>query len=549
MRLRRLRRGRVGPAAQLVPALDEPTGATPPRHFSVLIVGSGFAGLGAAIQLDLAGRPDFLVIERGSEVGGTWRDNTYPGAACDVPSQLYSFSFAPNPNWSRTFSPQPEIQQYLRDTAARSGTLDRHLFNCELLAARWESAAKRWQVRTSKGTFTADFLVTAFGGLSEPRYPAVPGIEQFAGTIFHSARWRRDCDLADRQVAVIGTGASAIQLVPQIAAAAGHLDVYQRTAPWIMARGDRKFSRAERWAFRWVPGLQRLKRLLMLAGRDANSVAFCYAPRILQLVSARASAHRDRQITDPELRRRLTPSYLLGCKRVLLSDDFYPALAGESVELISEPITQVRADGIVTADGIVHPADVLILATGFRATDSPAADLIVGATGRSLGETWRTDGQQAYKGSTIAGFPNMLMLVGPNTGVGNTSMIFMIESQLRYLLDALRRMEHFGLATIEPTADAQRRFNVALQRRMAGTVWMTGCASWYLDGRGRNTTLWPRFGFLFRAATRRFDLDAYLVTPQSGEVDDGTWPIAGPALPTAKQSARKDVAKTANRLA
>ncbi|MET0967287.1 MAG: NAD(P)/FAD-dependent oxidoreductase, partial [Nakamurella sp.] len=229
------------------------------------MVGSGFAGLGAAIQLDLAGRQDFLVIDRGSEVGGTWRDNTYPGAACDVPSQLYSFSFAPNVNWSRTFSPQPEIQQYLRDTAARSGTLDRHLFNCELLSARWEAEAKRWAVHTTRGTFTADFLVTAFGGLSEPKLPVIPGIDQFAGAIFHSASWRHDCDLAGRRVAVIGTGASAIQFVPQIATVAGHVDVYQRTAPWIMARGDREFSRPERFFFRRVPGFQRLKRQLLLA--------------------------------------------------------------------------------------------------------------------------------------------------------------------------------------------------------------------------------------------------------------------------------------------
>jgi cation diffusion facilitator CzcD-associated flavoprotein CzcO len=517
--LRRLRAGRHR-TAQLVSArAAHAPGNSPPRHVQVLIVGSGFAGLGAAIQLELAGRRDFLVIERGSEVGGTWRDNIYPGAACDVPSQLYSFSFAPNPNWSRTYSSQPEIAQYLRDTAARSGTLDRHLFNCELLSARWQSDAKRWTVHTSRGTFTVDLLVTAFGGLSEPKLPGIPGIEQFAGTVFHSASWPRDCDLAGRRVAVIGTGASAIQFVPQIAPLVGHLDIYQRTAPWIMARQDREFSRAERLAFRLIPGLQRLKRQLLLAGRDANSLAFCYAPRILQLVSARATAHRDRQIADPELRRRLTPDYLLGCKRVLLSDDYYPALVSESVDLVTEPIAHIRAAGVVTTDGVFRAADVLILATGFRATDSPAADLITGATGRTLGETWRTGGQQAYKGTTVAGFPNMFMLVGPNTGVGNTSMIYMIESQLRYLLDALRRMDRYEIATVEPTSYAQRRFNIALQRRMARTVWMTGCASWYLDARGRNTTLWPKFGFLFRTATRRFDLDAYRVTLRLSAVE------------------------------
>ncbi|MET0965530.1 MAG: NAD(P)/FAD-dependent oxidoreductase, partial [Nakamurella sp.] len=316
-------------------------------------------------------------------------------------------------------------------------------------------------------------------------------------------------------VAVIGTGASAIQLAPQIAAAAGHLDIYQRTAPWIMARGDREFSRTERWAFRKIPGFQRLKRQLILAGRDTNSIAFCYAPWILQLVSARATAHRNRQIADPVLQRRLTPDFVLGCKRVLLSDDYYPTLLMDSVDLVTDPITRICADGLVTAGDVLRRADVLILATGFHATDSPAAELITGTDGRTLGETWREQGQQAYKGTTIAGFPNLFMLVGPNTGVGNTSMIYMIESQLRYLLDAVRRMERHGLATMEVTAQAQRRFNTALQRSMDRTVWTTGCASWYLDAHGRNTTLWPRFGFLFRAATRRFDLDAYRVTYRS----------------------------------
>lgn len=485
-----------------------------PRHVSVLIVGSGFSGLGAAIQLELDGRPDFLVIERGNEVGGTWRDNTYPGAACDVPSQLYSFSFAPNPNWTRTYSPQPEIQQYLRDTAARSGTLDRHLFNCELQSACWESSGQ-WVVHTTRGTFTADILVTAFGGLSEMKLPAIAGMDEFAGDIFHSANWNHECDLAGRRVAVIGTGASAIQFVPQIAPVAAHLDLFQRTAPWIMARRDRTFTRTERFAHRWLPGFQRLKRQLIYAARDGNSVAFCYAPWILKRVSARASTHRDRQVVDPGLRRRLTPDFVMGCKRVLLSDDYYPALAGDAVTLVTEPITRVCAEGVRTADGGLHAADVLILATGFHATDSPAAELITGATGRTLGQTWRSEGQQAYKGTTVAGFPNMFMLVGPNTGVGNTSMIYMIESQVRYLLDALRLMDRHDLATVELTSDAQRRFNTSLQRSMARTVWATGCVSWYLDAHGRNTTLWPRFGFLFRAATRRFDLDAYRVSTRA----------------------------------
>ena len=494
-------------------------GGTPePRHVAVLIVGSGFAGLGAAIALDRAGHRDFLVIERGGEVGGTWRDNTYPGAGCDVPSHLYSFSFAPNPDWSQVYAPQPEIQQYLRRTAQLSGTLDRHLFHCEMLAARWAAAARRWVVRTSRGVITADLRVTAFGGLCEPKLPDIPGIDTFAGAVFHSARWNHDVDLAGKRVAVIGTGASSIQLVPEIARTAEHLDVYQRTAPWIMPRANRIYSPAQRLAFRAVPGYQRLRRGLTYASFDATSLAFCYAPGILDLLSRQASRHLRRQVRDPATRAAVTPQFHLGCKRILFSNDYYPALCRETVDLVTSPIAELRSAAAVTADGAVRPIDVLIVATGFRATDSPAADLITGADGRTLGEQWREFGQQAYKGSTVAGFPNLFSLIGPNTGTGNMSMIYMIESQLNYLLDAVRVMDRYQLTTIEVRAADQDRFNAGLARRMPRTVWATGCASWYQDARGRNTALWPDFAFRFRAMTRRFDVDAYRVTVRDDAV-------------------------------
>ena len=483
-----------------------------PSRVSVLIVGSGFSGLGAAIRLDRAGRRDFLVIERAADVGGTWRDNTYPGAACDVPSQLYSFSFATDPDWSRLYSPGWEIQDYLRRTAERSGTLDRHAFDCEMLAAHWDTAAGQWVVETTRGTVTATVLVTAFGGLSEPRLPDIAGIEMFSGEFCHSARWDHAFDFTGKRVAVIGTGASAIQLVPEIAAVAAHLDVYQRTAPWIMTRGDRAYSKARRRAFRRVPGYLRVTRGLLYARRDLNSLLFCYAPGLLELASRQAARHLARQVTDPQLRRRLTPSFVMGCKRVLLSDDYYPAIARDTVDLVTEPIAEIQPDGIRTADGTFRQVDAIISATGFHATDHPAADLIKGADGRTLGEQWRDGGQQAYKGTTVAGFPNMFVMVGPNTGTGTTSMIYMIESQLNYLIDALTVMDRLGLATVEVHRAAMTRFNDVLQRRMAKTVWATGCASWYLDSRGRNTTLWPRLGVAFRAITRRFDLDAYRIT-------------------------------------
>jgi cyclohexanone monooxygenase len=390
-----------------------------------------------------------------------------------------------------------------------------------MLAAKWDGAAGEWVVETSRGAIRATVLVTAFGGLSEPHLPDIPGIETFAGELCHSARWDHNYDFAGKRVAVIGTGASSIQLTPEIACVAAHLDVYQRTAPWIMTRGDRAYSPARRRAYRRVPGYLKAVRGLTYAGRDLNSIGFCYAPGLLRIVSRRASRHLHRQIADPRLRERLTPDFVMGCKRILLSDDYYPAIAGETVELVTDPITAVRPDGIVTADGTFRAVDAIISATGFRATDHPTADLIKGADGRTLGEQWRTDGQQAYKGSTVAGFPNMFVLVGPNTGTGNTSMIYMIESQLNYLIDAMRVMNRFGLATIDVHPEAMTRFNADVQRRMRRTVWTTGCASWYLDAHGRNTTLWPRFGFAFRATTRRFDLDAYRITMRPSAIEPG----------------------------
>jgi cation diffusion facilitator CzcD-associated flavoprotein CzcO len=481
-----------------------------PRHVAVLIVGSGFAGLGAAIRLERAGHHDFLVIERGPEVGGTWRDNTYPGAACDVPSHLYSFSFAQNPSWTRSFSTQPEIQAYLRRTAQTSGTLDRHLFDCELLAARWEAASARWVVRTSRGAFTADMLVTAFGALCEPALPDIPGIASFAGEVFHSSRWDHATSLAGKRVAVIGTGASSIQLVPQIAQQVAHLDVYQRTAPWVMPRRDRAYSRLERLAFARVPGFQRLSRGLIYAGRELTAIGFSYRPQILKMAQKQALRHLHAQISDPALRAAVTPAYTMGCKRVLLSNDYYPALARDTVEVVTTPIASVQPDGVVTSDERLRPVDVLIVATGFHVTDSPAADLIEGADGRTLGAHYRDVGQQAYKGIATAGFPNLFTLVGPNTGLGHTSMIYMIESQLNYLVAALGVVRDQGLSTVEVRQQAQDRYNEDLQRRMRRTVWTTGgCASWYLDEQGRNTTLWPGFTFAFRAITRRFDLESY----------------------------------------
>lgn len=496
------------------PATEATSGGR--RHVGVLIVGAGFAGLGTAIRLAKDGRRDFLVIDRGHEVGGTWRDNTYPGAACDVPSHLYSYSFALNPNWSRSFSPQAEIQDYLRRVARKHGVLDRHLFDTEVLHARWDTASAQWLVDTTSGDFSADVLVGAVGALCEPALPDIKGIESFRGDIFHSARWNHDANLAGKRVALIGTGASAIQIGPAIADRVGHLDVYQRTAPWVMPRHDRAYPAAEKLAYRHVPFLQRLAREAIYWGRETYVLGFAVQPRILRVAQRIAERNIARGITDPQLRARVTPDWQIGCKRILLSNDWYPMLAKEHVDLVTDPIAEIREGAIVTANGDVREVDAIVVATGFHVTDSPTYRQIVGADGRSLADVWDAEGQQAYKGATVAGFPNLFFVIGPNTGLGHSSMVYMAESHINYVASALAEMDRYGLATVEVRPDVQRRYNRALQKRMRHTIWTTGgCSSWYLDAHGNNTTLWPNFTFVFRQLTRHFDLAAYRSTARS----------------------------------
>ncbi len=484
-----------------------------PGHVHVLVVGAGFGGLAAAIQLTRSGEPDVLVIDRGSEVGGTWRDNTYPGAACDVPSQLYSFSFAPNPDWTRSFSPQPEIQAYLRRVARDSGVLDRFRFGVTMQHAEWDDAATLWRVYTTSGELTADLLVSAGGALSDAKMPDIDGIGTFAGQVFHSSQWNHDADLTGKRVAVIGTGASAIQIVPQLAAQVAHLDVYQRTAPWVMPRRDRAFTAIERLAFRHVPGAQKLARALVYLGREATVPMFTVQPKIGRVAQQQALRHLRGAIADPDLRRKVTPNFALGCKRVLLSNDWYPALARDNVDLLTSGITRIEPDAVVTADGARHEVDALVVATGFMPTELPISRAIVGRGGETLAQAWSRDGVQAYKGATVHGFPNLFFLVGPNTGLVHSSMVFMIESQVAYLVDAVRSMRAQGLATVEVLEDRQRRYNDALQRRMKHTVWNSGgCSSWYLDDHGRNVTLWPRSTITFRRMTAHFDSAAYAST-------------------------------------
>jgi cation diffusion facilitator CzcD-associated flavoprotein CzcO len=483
-------------------------------HVGVAVIGGGLAGLATAIRLRERGWDDFLVLERGDRVGGTWRDNDYPGATCDVASHLYSYSFALNPEWSRSFSGQGEIQRYIEDVTARYRLQARQLFGCEVLSATWLDDAARWELKTSRGPITADILIGAYGALCEPALPDIEGIDSFAGPIFHSARWSHDVDLTGKRVAVIGTGASAIQIVPAIADRVGRLEVYQRTAPWIVYKLDRRYTAPERFAFRHVPGYQRLARNAIFWMQEAQVVGMTRMPRMLKPLELLARAKLRREVRDPALRRRLTPNYNFGCKRILLSNDYLPVFNRHNVHLITDDITEVRGNTIVTADHTEHETDAIVLATGFRVTDSPMHQIIFGRNGRSLQDVFDDVGRQCYKGTAISGFPNMFLLLGPNTGLGHNSIIYMIEAQVNYVVDAVATIRRGGYRTVEVRREAQERYSRTLQRKLSRSVWNTGgCTSWYLDKHGANTTMWPGFSFQFRRLTKSFDADAFHCRP------------------------------------
>jgi len=486
-----------------------------PSHVRFAIVGTGFAGLGMAIKLKQRGIEDFVLLEHAGDVGGTWRDNQYPGCQCDVPSNLYSFSFAPNPDWSRTFAPQPEIWAYLRRVADEHRLRPHVRFHAGLTGAAWDADRDLWAIETQRGSLTADVLVAGTGALHEPSIPRLPGIENFAGRTFHSAQWDHDRDLRGRRVAVVGTGASAIQFVPKIQPQVGQLTLFQRTPPWIMPHSGRPVRPRERALFRRIPAIQRLVRGAVYWGREVYVLPFLH-PAFSRIPQIAARRHLANQVPDERLRAKLTPDYAIGCKRILISNDYYPALCQSNVEVVTGGIRRVERDAIVTEDGARHEVDTIIFGTGFRVTDMPIGELVRGRDGRTLAETW--DGSpQALRGTTVAGFPNLFLLVGPNTGLGHTSIVFMIESQLRYLLGCLDAMERRGAAVVEPRAKAQAAFNAGVQEAMRGTVWTSGgCASWYLDRSGRNTTLWPGTSWGFRGATRHFDEKEYDLRPRLG---------------------------------
>jgi cation diffusion facilitator CzcD-associated flavoprotein CzcO len=485
-----------------------------PEEVRVAIVGSGFSGIGMAVGLLEDGERNFVILETADDIGGTWRDNVYPGCACDVPSHMYSFSFAPNPDWSRSFATQPEIWAYQQRVVERFGLRPYVRTGAEVVEATWDAGAARWIVRTARGTLRAQFLVAGTGPLCEPKYPDLPGLDTFEGTVFHSARWRHDHDLTGERIAVIGTGASAIQFVPKIQPGAKSLVLFQRTPPWVLPRPDRPITGVERALFRRVPLAQKLARLGVYLGRESFVLAFNHVPRLRDLPRQIGLAHLRRQIPDDaELRAKLTPDYQVGCKRVLISNEYFPALNAENADVVTSGIREVRPHSVVDQDGVEHEVDTIIHGTGFHVTDQPIADRLVGEDGRRLAEHWE-QGMEAYRGTTIAGFPNLFMLVGPNTGLGHNSIIYMIESQVGYVRDALRKARARNVAAFAPRPTVVEAENEEIQRRLQGTVWTEGgCASWYQDARGRNTTLWPDFTFLYRRRVTAFDEENYETTP------------------------------------
>jgi cation diffusion facilitator CzcD-associated flavoprotein CzcO len=473
----------------------------------VVIVGTGFAGMGMAIELRKQGREDFVILEKADEVGGTWRDNTYPGCACDIQSHMYSYSFEQNPEWSRSFSKQPEIWDYLRGVARKYDLYRFIRFGQEMTGAHWDTGQRRWSVTTKAGEqFVGRFLVAGVGALHLPQIPALPGIERFQGKSFHSAQWDHDYDLRGKKVAVVGTGASAVQFVPQIAKDVAQLHLFQRTPPWIMPKPDHEMPQWLRKLFNRVPGAQRAYRAALYWVLELRAVGFNGHPGVMKLAQKVAKANIDKHVRDPQLRRKLTPDYTLGCKRVLISNDYYPALTRDNVDVNTSGVREVTEHGVVDGTGVEHEVDAVIFGTGFHVVDAFDNLDITGENGRNLSKEWASEGMQTHLGMSVSGFPNLFFLLGPNTGLGHNSVVFMIESQIRYVSQAIKLVEQSDAEAIEVRGDVQSRFNSDIQRRLRKGIWTQGgCTSWYLDAQGVNRTIWPGFTWRYWLQTRKLD--------------------------------------------
>ena len=480
----------------------------------VIIIGAGFGGIGMAIRLKQAGIEDFVVVDRAADLGGTWRDNSYPGLSCDVPSILYSYSFRPW-RWSRRYPPREEILAYLHALVAEHD-LGPHLrFGAAIEVADFDDAGGTWTLTLAGGdTLQAQAVVCAVGQLGQPRLPDIPGRVDFAGPSWHSGRWNHDVDLTGKRVAVIGTGASAIQFVPEVAKVAAHVDVYQRTAPYVLPKADRPYGEKEQALLERLPVMRKADRLRVFLYGELLTSGFVLSQKMLAGPMRIWRKQLTEQISDPDLRARCVPDYVMGCKRVAFSNDWYPALARPDVDLVTDTIERITPDGVVTADGTTRQADVIVYGTGFKAVEFLTPMAVTGLRGRRLHDAWR-DGAQAYLGVSVTGFPNFFILYGPNTNLGGNSIIYMLEGQIGYALGAIQALSREGLAWLDVRPDVQDDFNAWVQTASKTSVWESGCHSWYTTATGRNTNNWPDHTFLYRYRVRRFDLGAYRVMPRS----------------------------------
>lgn len=485
------------------------SGGAVDKDYRVVIVGAGFSGMAMAFELMAAGVGPFVILEAADELGGTWRDNTYPGCACDIPSHLYSLRRFPSADWSRAFSGQAEILEYMKRIGRQQGLYQHIRFNFEVTEARFDEASGAWTVVGQDGEqVIGQSLVLGIGGLNIPNVPEIPGLERFAGPRFHTTTWDHSVDLAGKRVGVIGTGASAVQVVPAVAEEVAKLGLYQRTPPWILPRRDKAFSALRKRLYARVPGLRWIHRLGLYWARELGATFFLRNPKRGYIPELLARGQIRRQIKDPELRDKVTPRYRLGCKRALVSDDYYPALTRENVDLLTCGIEEVTEGGILGKDGVERPYDVLVMATGFKVLAALTRFKAYGRDGRELNEAWR-DFAEAYYGITVTGFPNLFMLLGPNTALGHNSVVLMIEAQARYARLCIERLAQDKRRSIEVLPEVQRSFNARIQDRMAGTVWASGCQSWYINPSGRNDTIWPGYVWQYQWRTRHPDFRAF----------------------------------------
>jgi len=475
----------------------------------IVIIGTGFAGIGMAIKLKQKGITNFIVLERSSHIGGTWRDNTYPGAACDISSHLYSYSYEPNPNWSRMFSAQKEIYDYNEHCVNKYGLKEYIRFNSEVIGSVFDEATGLWTLHIRDGgSITANIVINALGPLNRPQIPAIKGIETFTGKAFHSSEWDHSFDYVGKKVAVVGTGASAVQVVPAIAKEVEQLTIFQRSAPWVLPKPDRPMKDWEKKLFRILPFTQRLLRWRIYWVNEAVGFFIFTSPRLNKKLQNLLTGYRAKYIKDPVLREKLMPDYTAGCKRMTPSNEYYPALNRKNVAVETDGIDRIEGNTIITKTGQKVEADAIVFATGFQAADFPAGFEVTGRHGKQLSQEWK-DGPEAYYGTAATGFPNFFFLIGPNTGLGHNSMIFMIESQVNFIVDAVKKMRRKKVKFIDVKPEVQKAYNEELQERLKGTVWATGCKSWYIAKNGRNTTVWPRLTFTFYLLTKRIKNSAF----------------------------------------